>query len=76
VERQGVRARLDKVTRATEAIENSRREALAAMTLRRERCKMFCTLAMRANSAIGRLGASDFRIPADDDDATFLQLFT
>jgi hypothetical protein len=54
----------------------SRQEALATMTLRRERCKMFRTIAARANSAIGLLGASDFRIPTDDEDATFLQLFT
>jgi hypothetical protein len=61
---------------ATEAIEKSRWEALAAMTLRCEWCKMFRTLAACANSAIGRLGASNFRIPADNNDTAFLQLFT
>ncbi|KAM0900947.1 hypothetical protein ACQ4PT_020324 [Festuca glaucescens] len=104
VELQGVRASLDKVTRAkdaatgeasrltdelaslqaqvgpvTEAVKKCRQEALAAMTLRRERCKMFRTLVARANSAVGRLGARDFpatnlNIVAEEDCRELLSL--
>ncbi|KAM0842831.1 hypothetical protein ACQ4PT_058106 [Festuca glaucescens] len=56
----------------TEAIEKNWQEALAALTLKRERCKMFHELSARASSAVERLGARDFRIPSNDDDAAFL----
>ncbi|KAM0882821.1 hypothetical protein ACQ4PT_032037 [Festuca glaucescens] len=60
----------------TEAVEKNRHEALAALMLKREWCKMFRTLAVLASSAVKLLGVRDFRVPAIDDDTAFLQLFT
>jgi hypothetical protein len=63
----------------TKIIEASQQAAAEAQTLQRERCKMFRTLAVRANVATARLGVGDLRIPSllpSDDPVAFLQLFT
>jgi hypothetical protein len=60
-------------------VEESQQAAAEAQTLKCEWCKMFRTLAVRANSAAARLGVGDLHVPSllsSDDPAAILQLFT
>ena len=58
------------------AAERSQQEVSDALTLKRERCKMFRALAMCANSVVFRLGDRDSPVPPGDDDVgTYLHFF-